>query len=248
MRQRARHPHDSTDGAAHGDGPFVSFTDLLSGIVLIFLLMIALLLMRQEGAVSELKSSVEQKQIETKPTVADLEKEIAELRRKNEMLSRQDAENLGRLATMQNALEAITSDLRNRPRFRPAIAVNHYFRALHAGEKVQKYARTDVFYLSEDNTRWLSVGSKDRGRYDYGDMNPGTPDQYKTVPGYNDVNGRCENFSRQAYFKDCGDGYRANLRRDGNKYVGFIAHKGKDFDYSWEVTWEIIAFYDDYFR
>ncbi|RTL68188.1 MAG: hypothetical protein EKK41_16035 [Hyphomicrobiales bacterium] len=248
MRQRARHSHDSTDPTAHSDGPFVSFTDLLSGIVLIFLLMIALLLMRQEGAVSELKSSVEQKQVETKPTVADLEKEIAELRRKNEMLSRQDADNLGRLATAQNALEAIQSDLRNRPRFRPAMAINYYDRELHSNQRTQLYARTEYIYISEDNTQWMPVVSKDKGRYDYVEATPGTPDAFKNAPTYSYTNHSCETFTRQAYVKDCGDGYRANLRRDGNRYVGIISNTGKTFNYSWEVTWEIIAFYDDYFR
>ncbi|MFZ8299889.1 hypothetical protein ACO1LN_14020, partial [Staphylococcus aureus] len=85
----------------------------------------------------------EQKQIETKPTVADLEKEIADLRRKNEMLSHQDADNLGRLATVQNALEALKSDLRNRPRFRPAMAINIYDRELHSNQRTQTYARTE---------------------------------------------------------------------------------------------------------
>lgn len=250
MRHNFRRIPAAPEADGRGEGPFISFTDLLSGIVLMFLLMIALLLMRQEGAVNEIKTQAnDQKPSEiNKSIIPDLQREIAELKTSNNDLIKKDAETIERLAASQNALERMKSDLRDRPRFRPAMAINWYKRSIHDGEKAQTYFKTEVLYVSDDNATWFAVVSKDKGNYAHVPATAGTADQYKTVPIYNFVNGTCTRFNRSERFQDCNDGHRIVLARDGNKYVGFITHKGAGFNYYWEVTWEIITFYDDFFR
>lgn len=266
MRRSLRNP-DEADGFGAAEGPFVSFTDLLAGIVFMLLIMVAMLMLRQQKAVEDLRGKADPAQFEN--TIAELERKARSLAIENLGLTSQlgAAQETKRkietdLGTAQQAKKAIEADLgaaqeakkameadfQKYPRLHPAMVYNKYIRNLSEGVQDFSFQATVAIYLTEDRKRYLDVQlKKGAGTLMFPDKPPPASNYVAPLSNIELVD-RCHTLDRAQWRRDCGNGSRLKLTRSGDSYVGqqIETHDGQTG--IWDVRIDILAVYDDYFR
>jgi hypothetical protein len=206
---------------ADGEGPFVSFTDLFIGILFLFLILVAALMLMHQEAVQK-----EQAEVQMMKTEA-------------ERLSEQ-------IRQMQAKLDAFPQPKPDQPEFRLGIVFNIYQRAAGSGAN-WTFSRTARVFRSPTgvciNTVWM------RSNLSVGWMPPVADEDIPTAAQRDELRsfkpcGISASGDRWNTGSETG-----NLKRIAKDlYSGTVVLHKTDGEVRLEMQYRVLGVYDDYFR
>ena len=238
MRRLKAH-QGASNSTGTTDGPFASFTDLLAGIVFVLLIMVAILMLRQQKAVDEIREKADPTKYEA--TIDDMKRIAVNLIKENAELS-------GKLGETDGKLKALQADFRSNPRLHQAMVINEYSGLIYPQREEFGFTRTKVIYLTEDITGYVEVElAHGKGQPMFPEK-PATSFDYGSPKKPSSLKSSCSVFDRTQWSWDCTNTSRGRLTRSGNSYIGQQTETRDGKTGTWDVRIDIVAIYDEYFR
>jgi hypothetical protein len=226
MRERFAHDLGSIEDAAE-EGPFVSFTDLFIGILFLFLILVAaLMLMHQEGV----QAAKREGQADTQAPQTDADEasairlELKRLQAKSDAAAKRDAEH---------------------PPFRLAMVYNVYQAQPFSNEWT--FSRTVQVFRSPDDRCMLNIIL--RNNYSMAWKPPLNPGDIPTSqsPDISQKGTPCRISASGEYWKTASETGGVD-RVSETLYRGMSVLHKRDGDERVRIVYDVLAIYDDHFR
>jgi hypothetical protein len=226
MRERFGHEYGHI-GHAEEEGPFVSFTDLFIGILFLFLILVAaLMLMHQEGV----QAARREVQADTQAALAEAEALVA---------VRQE------LKVLQARTDAAAKRDAEHPPFRLAMVYNVYQAQPFSNDWT--FSRTVQVFRSPDNRCLLNVIL--RNNFSMAWRPPVDPRDIPTAqsPDVSQKGTPCRISASGEHWKTSAETGGVD-RVSETYYRGMSVLHKRDGDERVRIVYDILAIYDDYFR